>query len=125
MRDAKPSLLRRFARAVAMTPAVASLAAVPAFADTPAAWPDAGPISTLHVILVLVVIPVALFVLITLAVYVPSMARGNKYEPGQAWRNENEWFGGPRGGVETADKADPATIEGVEESDRGGASVRW
>jgi hypothetical protein len=51
-------------------------------------------------LLVLVVIPLALFGLIWLLVYLPSMTRGEKYKPGQAWRGEPEWFGGPRGGLE-------------------------
>ena len=54
-----------------------------------------------------------------------SMVRGEKHAPGQAWRSESEWFGGPRGGLEAADKVDPKAIEGHDEADRGGASVRW
>ena len=85
--------------------------------------------SPLHVILVLVVIPVALFALICLLVYLPSMKKGQHYQPGLAWRNEPEWFGGPRRGVEPADGSPPAPPERAPrrdaESDRGGASGRW
>ncbi len=78
----------------------------------------------LDALLVFLLIPAGLFALITLLVYVPSMARGQKYQPGLAWRNEPEWFGGPRGGVEAADEADQATA-GDQAGERGGASARW
>lgn len=125
MTDMNAPVVRRFARAVALTPAVLVSLAAPALADAPESWADPDPVSTLQVLLILVAIPVALFVVISLLVYVPSMARGEKYTPGLAWRNENEWFGGPRGGVEAADRVEPKAIEGVEEGDRGGASARW
>jgi hypothetical protein len=125
MTDLNPPVVRRLARAVALTPAVLALLAAPAFADTPEEWADADPVSTLHVLLVLVIIPAGLFLLISLLVLVPSMARGDRYTPGHAWRSENEWFGGPRGGIEAADKSEPAAIEGVDDSGRGGASAHW
>ena len=75
-------------------------------------------------------IPVALFALICLLVYLPSMKKGQRYQPGLAWRNEPEWFGGPRGGVEAADGSPSRRRRGGHstadtESDRGGASGRW
>ena len=81
--------------------------------------------SGLWTVTLLVVIPLALIAIIALAVYVPSMVRGEKYTPGLAWRNENEWFGGPRGGVEAADKVTPPAVEGTDGPERGGASARW
>jgi len=96
-----------------------------ALADTPETWENTPHVSALHVILVLVAIPVALFVLITLLVYLPSMSKGEKYKPGEAWRGESEWFGGPSGGLEAADKSErPAVTEGQGPS-RGGTSGRW
>jgi hypothetical protein len=116
-------VVRRLARAAALAPGVlVPLAAAPALAVPPEGWPAPDPVSTLDMLLVLLGIPLALFVGITLLVYVPSMARGERYTPGLAWRNENEWFGGPRGGLGAADHAEP---ESVGESDRGGASARW
>ncbi len=113
-------------RPLALTSAVfVVLSAAPALAAPPERWPAAEPVSTLQILLLLVGIPVALFAVITLLVYVPSMARGQKYTPGLAWRNENEWFGGPRGGVEAADKVEPKAIEGAADTDRGGSSARW
>ncbi|HET6626739.1 MAG TPA: hypothetical protein VFG63_10135 [Nocardioidaceae bacterium] len=125
MTDLNAPVVRRIARAVALTPAVLALAAAPAFADTPEKWADPEPVSTLHVLVVLLFIPLGLFLLISLLVFVPSMARGERYTPGRAWHNENEWFGGPRGGVEAADKAGPETAEAAERADRGGASAHW
>jgi hypothetical protein len=100
-----------------------------AFAEAPSTWDDPPHVSPGYVILVLVVIPVALFALITLLVYVPSMKRGESYHPGQPWRSEPEWFGGPKGGVEAADRApQPAAVGAGPEGDdtsRGGTSGRW
>lgn len=125
MTDPNAPVVRRLARAVALTPAVLLSLGGPALAAAPESWANPDHVSTLHALLILVVIPAALFVIITFLVYVPSMARGEGYTPGLAWRNENEWFGGPRGGVEAADDADPQAIEGLHEDDRGGASARW
>jgi hypothetical protein len=99
--------------------------AAPAFAAPPEQWADADPVSAFEALLVIALIPAGLFLLITVLVYVPSMARGEKYTPGLAWRNENEWFGGPRGGVEATDTAQPDAIEGSGDTGRGGASARW
>jgi hypothetical protein len=116
--------VRRAARALALTPAVLVLAAAgPAFATAPEQWGH-EPVSPLHALLVLVVIPVGLFVLITLLVYVPSLARGERYQPGLAWRNEPEWFGGPSRGVEAADEAPPVTVDEARDN-RGGGSASW
>lgn len=115
--------VRRSALALMLTPVALVALAAPALADAPTTWVDPEPVSTLYVLLILVGLPAALFLGITLLVYVPSMARGEKYTPGLAWRNESEWFGGPRGGIEAVDRAGPEAIEGAGE--RGGASARW
>ncbi len=93
----------------------------PALASAPDTWPVEPHVSAWHALLVYLIIPGGLFALITLAVYVPSLARGQKYQPGLAWRNEPEWFGGPGEGVGAAEKDEPAG----EDDDRGGASARW
>ena len=123
--DLNAPVVRRLARAVALTPAVLALIAAPAYADTPEKWVDSDPVSVMQALLIIVIIPAALFVIISLLVLVPSFARGDKYTPGLAWRNENEWFGGPGGGVEAAEAARPEAIEGATDSGRGGASARW
>jgi hypothetical protein len=101
-----------------------------AVADPPAQWADNPSVSTMHVLLVLVVAPLALFALIWLLVYLPSMTRGEKYKPGQAWRGEPEWFGGPRGGLEALEPGTQQSAVTTGAGDevgqtRGGASGRW
>jgi len=118
-----PRVVRRAARAVALTPAVVvAAAAAPALASPPEQWEDPPSVSGLDVLLVLFVAPLALFLLITLLVYLPSMVRGEKYQPGLAWRNEPEWFGGPKDGLAAADRTDPKVLE---QSGKGGASAHW
>jgi hypothetical protein len=117
--------LRRVLRAVALAPAVLlPLAAGPAVAVPPEAWPDAEPVSALSFLLVLLVIPLGLGLVIAVLAVVPAMVRGQRYTPGLAWRNEAEWFGGPTDGLGAADRSDPQALEG-QGHERGGASARW
>lgn len=119
--------VRRAVKALALTPAVLlATTAGPALAAAPEQWPTAPHVSAMHALLIYLIAPGGVALLITLLVYVPSLARGQKYQPGLAWRNEPEWFGGPREGVEAADKV--AAETGAAESgtdERGGASARW
>jgi hypothetical protein len=100
------------------------LAPVAAFADTPAAWENEKHVSGLQFLVVLVLIPAGLFVVISLLAALPSMISDKGYEPGQSWRSEAEWFGGPRKGLEAADEVTPQQIESAE-ADRGGTSGQW
>ncbi|MET3963220.1 hypothetical protein ABIE44_003154 [Marmoricola sp. OAE513] len=95
-----------------------------AFADTPVTQPDAPHVSGLHYLLILVLIPAGLFAVITLLAALPSMISDKGYEPGQSWRSDPEWFGGPRKGVEAADDLSAQQIEAAE-SERGGTSGQW
>ena len=123
--------VRRAARLLALTPAIVVMSTTgAAFADPPAQWQDNPSVSPLYVLVVMVAIPVALFLLITLLVYLPSMARGEKYKPGQAWRSEPEWFGGPRSGLDALEGGQHRAAVGAGSTDdqgetRGGASGRW
>jgi hypothetical protein len=97
-----------------------------AFAAPPDSWENTPHVSALHVLLLLGAIPLALFAIITLLVYLPSMTRGQR--PGEAWRGEPTWFGGPRGGLDAVDKAEqPALSDGAQGSgpSRGGDSGHW
>lgn len=119
------SAVRRFARALALTPAVlVTLLAAPALASAPDTWPVPPSVPAIDMLLVLLIIPGALFIGISLLVFVPSMARGQKYQPGHSWRGESTWFGGPQDGIEAADHADVEAVEAAD-ADRGGASARW
>ena len=119
------SPVRRAVTAVTLTPAVLVLTgATPALAEAPQSWEPAPSVSPLQFLLVLLAIPAGLFLLISLLVYIPSLARGERYQPGLAWRNEPEWFGGPSAGLEAADKQDPAAVEAGSD-ERGGARAQW
>ncbi len=106
-------------RTAAVLVAVATVVAIagPASAEIPEGFPEPDDVSALHAILLLGGVPLLLFVLITLAVYVPAMVRGERVAPGSS--AENQWFGGPRKG--TSELAGPDSNE----SEAGGASGRW
>ena len=114
------TFVRRAAVAATAASALALplLIAAPAAAEVPEGWSDPDAVSPLHALLVLGAIPLGLFVLIVLAVYVPALARGERLAPG-APSIENQWLGGPR--KSAGELAGPDT----EESRAGGASARW
>jgi hypothetical protein len=89
-----------------------------AAADTPASWDDPPETDKLQLVLLLGGVPLLLFVLIGLAVYVPAMVRGERIAPG-ATSPQNEWLGGPRRSA--GELAGPDT----DDSEAGGASGRW
>jgi hypothetical protein len=97
--------------------AASALAAVTPM-DTPVNWSDPKDVNMVHALLLLGGIPLLLFVLITVAVYVPSLVRGERIAPGQS-PVENQWLGGPRTG--TAELKGPES----EDAEAGGASGRW
>jgi hypothetical protein len=116
--------LRRAVLAVAVAlVAVVGLPAV-ASADTPASWEKAPHVSGLQFLVVLVLIPLGLALVISLLAALPSLIHDRGYEPGQSWRAEAEWFGGPQKGVDAADELSPQEIESAE-SGRGGTSGQW
>jgi hypothetical protein len=112
--------------AVSLSVGVFALAMLPAsaLADTPATAPDAPHVSGLQWLVVLVLIPASLFVVISLLAALPSLLGDKGYEPGQSWRSEPEWFGGPGKGIEAADEVSTQQIEAAE-SGRGGTSGKW
>ena len=85
--------------------------------DVPLGWPDSGDVDAVQALLLLAGVPLLLFVGITLAVYVPSLVRGESIVPG-APAVENQWLGGPRS---TAELSGPDATS----DDTGGASGRW
>ncbi|WP_295661291.1 hypothetical protein [uncultured Nocardioides sp.] len=116
-----PSSHRRLARRVGLV--VSGVAALvltgrPAFADVPDGWSDPEPVDALGALLLLGGVPVLLFLLITLAIYLPALVRGERLAPGAA-PIDDEWFGGPRPG--TAE----LTSSAADEHETGGASAQW
>jgi len=96
----------------------------PAAADTPEAWEKAPDVSPLEVLLVLVIIPLGIAAVLALLTVLPSMASDRGYEPGQSWRSESEWFGGPAKGVKSANEVTPEQIES-RSKDTGGTRASW
>ena len=100
-----------------MTTAASLLAAVVPL-DVPIGWSQPDDVNMVHAVLLLAGVPLLLMILITVAVYVPSLVRGERIAPGQA-PVENQWLGGPRAG--TAELKGPES----QDADAGGASGRW
>lgn len=100
-----------------MTTAASALAFVVPL-DVPVGWSQPDDVNMVHALLLLVGVPLLLFILITVAVYLPSIIRGERIAPGQP-PVENQWLGGPRTG--TAELKGPES----EDAEAGGASGRW
>lgn len=107
------------------------MAAGPALAATPSSWTDKPKMPWLEVLGIYAGIPIALFVIITTAVMMPSLLHGPRYRPGLSWWAEPQWFGGPRGTAqsgaaqgEAAHTAPPGTRD-EDQPGRGGSSARW
>jgi uncharacterized membrane protein YgcG len=132
-RPASKRAARRTVRALAVLPAVVVTGVTgTAYADAPATWENSPNVTFFHGLLIYLLVPLALFVIITLLAYLPSMRQGSGYQPGQTWRSEPEWFGGPRAGVQSLDAGTPAAAQrgggsGHDggSSGRGGFSGHW
>jgi hypothetical protein len=118
--DMISTVLRRVSRATVIAGGVAvGLAASPAEAKPPSTWETPDNPSFLHQLLLLGGVPVVVFLVLTLAVYLPTMMRRGSAEPAVAFQERSEWFGGPRKGV-------AATAESAGDGDKkGGASAGW
>lgn len=118
------SASRRAARALSLlcVPGIAfsaiPLTTVPAHADVPEGWSDPDPVDKLDALLFLAGGPLLLFVLIALAVYLPSMIRGERLLPDHG-RGDAQWLGGPHQGAAELPAPDDAS------SRAGGASGSW
>jgi len=108
------TLIRRTAL-VLTAAALPLLAASPAVAEVPEGWSDPDDVGILQLLLVIGGIPLALAVLIGLAVYLPALTRGENVRPGGVVADE--WFGGPRSGA--------AELEARDADRTGGGSGSW
>jgi uncharacterized RDD family membrane protein YckC len=95
-----------------------------ASADTPAGWQNAPAVSGFDFLLVLFLIPVGLALVIAFLAFVPTLVGDHGYQPGQSWRGESEWFGGPRRGIAAADEVTSDRLEAAA-SETGSTSGRW
>jgi len=96
----------------------------PAAAEVPTAWEQPPEVTPFEFLLVLVILPLAAAAVIALLTVLPSMAFDKGYQPGQSWRGEPEWFGGPTKGVKSADEVTPEQIE-ARSKGTGGTSASW
>jgi hypothetical protein len=109
--------LRRFTRAAALALVVAlPMVATPSFAQVPENWSHPDPVDGLEAILVLGGIPLLLFVVITLLVMAPSLAKGERTAQDIG---DGDWFGGPGKATNELESASS------EPSETGGASGSW
>lgn len=95
----------------------AALLASPAHADVAEGWSNPADVDALHALLLLGGVPVLLFVLIGLAVYIPALVRGEDVSP-TGGTVESQWIGGPRHAKELASGD-------TESSETGGAHGSW
>jgi hypothetical protein len=116
----KTPTARRASRAATTVAALGLLGSVLLLAGpaqaVPEGWSNPEEVDTLYALGLLVGLPALLFLLISLAVYVPSLARG---AVAAASGPEHEWFGGPRKAMDELAGPDG------EDSKAGGASGRW
>ena len=128
--DSAHSSLRRRLRPVILLAGAAWLAVGalvgPASADTPegGTWETPPEPSAFGYLLILVILPLGAAAVIALLAVLPSIIGDKGYEPGQSWRGDTEWFGGPTKGVAAADEVTPDEIE-QSSQDAGGTSGRW
>lgn len=90
----------------------------PAAADIPDGWSDPKPVPVLHFLLLFVGIPLLITVGILLAIYVPSVVRGESIAPAGARAND-QWLGGRRDTTREIEAGDRDT------GDTGGAGGTW
>lgn len=125
-RAARRSHVRRLTTTVAVATYLVLAGALldASSADRPQDWSKAPHVSGLDFLVVLVLIPLGLAAVITLLVSLPSLIRDRGYQPGQSWRGESEWFGGPGAGVSAAADVSPEQLE-ASSRDTGGTSGTW
>lgn len=90
----------------------------PAAADVPVGWSNPEPVSPLHGLTVVFLVPLGIALVILALVYLPPLLRGERVAPG-APPIQNQWLGGP------AKSAGELAAPDGEESQAGGASARW
>ena len=115
-------MLPRFLAVVTVAVALPLTYAGAASADVPEGWSDPDDVSFMHALLVLVGIPLLCIVLLALAVYLPSIVRGESVAPAGA-RADDEWFGGRRDAHLSTAALEQRTPEATDET--GGASGSW
>lgn len=96
----------------------------PASADEPASWETAPDVSAFEFLLLVLILPLTAAAVITLLTLVPLLINDRGYQPGQSWRSQVEWFGGPSKGLKAADDVTAEQVE-ARSKDTGGTSGSW
>lgn len=112
-----PTLIRRPVP-VFLAVALPLLTASPARAEVPEGWSDPEEVGLLDLLLVIGAVPVVIAALITLAVYLPALSRGERVRPHA--ETPDEWFGGPRRG-----RGQLESGQELREIGTGGGSGTW
>jgi hypothetical protein len=113
---------KRLVRALAVITVAVALPltyAAAASADVPEGWSEPEDVSFMHALLVLGGIPLLCMVLLALAVYLPSVVRGESVAPAGV-RADDEWFGGRRDAEKALESRKPDSSD-----ETGGASGSW
>jgi hypothetical protein len=108
--------------AVLATTAWLSLMLADSASAVPEGWSEPEPVPVLEALLILAGIPLLLIAVISAAVYVPAMVRGERVAP-HAPEIEEQWFGGPRSGTRELEAS--GGREGSAAGETGGAGGRW
>ncbi|MCU1588177.1 MAG: hypothetical protein JWN31_1670 [Frankiales bacterium] len=99
------------------------LTAGPALADDPTGRKEGAdpgpPVSTLHIVLVYVLLPITIAALIAAVVWLPGAMRANRYRPNRPWTATPVWFAGPPEPLKAVESAE------VGDMVRGGARGDW
>jgi hypothetical protein len=122
-------ILPRFRRALLTLSVAGSLVLgsalfSPAWADEPKSWETAPDVSAFDYVMLLLILPLCAAAVITLLTLVPLLISDRGYQPGQSWRSQVEWFGGPTKGVKAADEVTREQVE-ARSRDTGGTSGSW
>jgi hypothetical protein len=96
----------------------------PAAADIPDGWSDPAPVPPLHFLLLFVGIPILITLGIFLAVYLPSVVRGESIAPAGA-HSDDQWFGGRRDTAQLEAASTPSAQAEDADRDTGGAGGTW
>ena len=86
----------------------------------PETWEEPPGEPLLQTLGFLIGVPLLVIVAVWIAVYLPSMMRSQSSEPALAFQERNEWFGGPRKGLESS-----TTPPSDDSGPKGGASAQW
>jgi hypothetical protein len=89
----------------------------PASADVPVGWSDPANVPLMHSLLIFVFLPLAMFLLLLAAIYLPPVVRGESVAPAGT-RTEDQWLGGRR---DTKELEAPDAAR----DDAGGAGGTW